>query len=58
MSFIQEYSWDDHGFFQADSLYKDIATLLDEKFKIAINLTYNTYALSHFVIFLIIPCNL
>lgn len=44
---IQEFSWEDHGFFQADSLYRDIATLLDDKFKIAFNLTYNTYVASY-----------
>lgn len=39
---IQDYSWDDHGFSLVNSLYPDVGNLLDEKFKTAINLTYNT----------------
>lgn len=39
---IQEYSWEDHGFSLANRLYTDIGNLLDDRFTIAFNLTYNT----------------
>ena len=39
---IQDYSWDDQGFSLANRLYPDIGSLLDEKFKVAYNLTYHT----------------
>ena len=38
----QDYSWDDHGFSLANRLYTDIGNLLDDKFKMAANLTYYT----------------
>ena len=38
----QDYSWADHGFSLANRLYTDIGNLLDEKFRIAYNLTYYT----------------
>ncbi|GAB1605071.1 sestrin-1-like isoform X2 [Argonauta hians] len=38
----QDYSWEDHGFSLANRLYPDIGSLLDEKFRVAYNLTYNT----------------
>ncbi|KAG1659629.1 Sestrin-1 [Nymphon striatum] len=41
---VQDYSWDDHGFSLANRLYNEVGTLLDEKFKKAYNLTYNTMA--------------
>ncbi|XP_067124841.1 sestrin-3 [Centruroides vittatus] len=39
---IQDYSWDDHGYSLVNRLYNDVGVLLDEKFKKAYNLTYNT----------------
>lgn len=39
---VQDYSWDSHGFSLANRLYNEVGTLLDEKFKTAYNLTYNT----------------
>ncbi|CAI9734168.1 sestrin-1-like isoform X2 [Octopus vulgaris] len=38
----QDYSWEDHGFSLANRLYPEIGSLLDEKFRVAYNLTYNT----------------
>ncbi|RWS30217.1 Sestrin-like protein [Leptotrombidium deliense] len=38
---IQDYSWDDHGFSLVNRLYSDVGNLLDEKFKVTYNLTYN-----------------
>lgn len=40
----QDYSWEDHGFSLVNRLYPDFGQLLDEKFQIAYNLTYNTMA--------------
>lgn len=40
----QDYSWEDHGFSLVNRLYPDVGQLLDEKFQIAYNLTYNTMA--------------
>ncbi|KAK7486619.1 hypothetical protein BaRGS_00022144, partial [Batillaria attramentaria] len=39
---VQDYSWEDHGFSLANRLYPDIGNLLDDRFTIAFNLTYNT----------------
>lgn len=39
---VQDYSWDDHGFSLVNQLYDNVGSLLDEKFKITYNLTYNT----------------
>ena len=39
---IQDYSWDDHGFSLVNQLYDNVGNLLDEKFKLAYNLTYYT----------------
>lgn len=39
---VQDYSWEDHGFSLANRLYTDIGSLLDDRFTIAFNLTYNT----------------
>lgn len=39
---VQDYSWDDHGYSLVNRLYNDVGTLLDEKFKVAFNLTYYT----------------
>lgn len=39
---IQDYSWDDHGFSLVNRLYNDVGELLNEKFKVAYNLTYYT----------------
>lgn len=39
---IQDYSWDDHAYSLVNRLYSDVGTLLDEKFKVAYNLTYYT----------------
>ncbi|XP_023692204.1 sestrin-1 isoform X1 [Paramormyrops kingsleyae] len=41
---VQDYSWEDHGYSLVNRLYPDIGQLLDEKFQIAYNLTYNTMA--------------
>ncbi|XP_030056077.1 sestrin-3 [Microcaecilia unicolor] len=41
---VQDYSWEDHGFSLVNSLYSDIGHLLDEKFRMVYNLTYNTIA--------------
>ena len=37
-----DFSWDDYGFSLGNGLYTDIGTLLDDKFTVAQNLTYNT----------------
>jgi sestrin len=39
---IQDYSWEEHGFSLVNRLYADIGNLLDEKFKVAKNMTYYT----------------
>uniref|UniRef100_A0A8D8UXZ2 Sestrin homolog n=1 Tax=Cacopsylla melanoneura TaxID=428564 RepID=A0A8D8UXZ2_9HEMI len=41
---IQDYSWDDHGYSLINRYYNDVGNVLDEKFKIAYNLTYYTLA--------------
>ncbi|XP_051882145.1 sestrin-3-like isoform X3 [Pristis pectinata] len=41
----QDYSWEDHGFSLVNRLYSDIGQLLDEKFRMVRNLTYNTMAI-------------
>ncbi len=38
----QDYSWEDQGFSLANRLYAEIGTLIDEKFRVAYNLTYYT----------------
>ena len=38
----QDYSWDDHGFSLANRLFPETGTLLDDKFRVAYNLTYYT----------------
>ncbi|XP_013784844.1 sestrin homolog isoform X2 [Limulus polyphemus] len=38
---IQDYSWEDHGFSLLNRLYNDAGTFLDEKFKIAYDMTYH-----------------
>lgn len=43
-SFFQDYSWEDHGFSLVNRLYPDVGQMLDEKFQMAYNLTYNTMA--------------
>ncbi|XP_078256004.1 sestrin-1 isoform X2 [Rhinoraja longicauda] len=40
----QDYTWEDHGYSLVNRLYPDVGQLLDEKFQIAYNLTYNTMA--------------
>lgn len=42
--FPQDYSWEDHGFSLVNRLYPDVGQMLDEKFQMAYNLTYNTMA--------------
>lgn len=39
---IQDYSWDIHGISVLSRFYTDISLLLDDKFRMAANLTYNT----------------
>ncbi|KAI5729646.1 hypothetical protein M8J76_004899 [Diaphorina citri] len=41
---FRDYSWDDHGYSLMNRLYNDVGNLLDDKFKIAYNLTYYTLA--------------
>lgn len=41
----QDYSWEDHGYSLVNRLYPDVGQLIDEKFHIAYNLTYNTMAM-------------
>ncbi|XP_029705208.1 sestrin-1 isoform X1 [Takifugu rubripes] len=41
---VQDYSWEDHGFSLVNRLYPDVGQMLDEKFQLAYNLTYNTMA--------------
>lgn len=38
----RDFSWEDHGYSLAERLYMEIGALLDERFTIAQNLTYNT----------------
>ena len=37
-----DFSWEDYGFSLGNGLYTDIGTLLDDKFNVVQNLTYNT----------------
>ncbi|KAL8578136.1 hypothetical protein ACOMHN_055455 [Nucella lapillus] len=39
---VQDYSWEDHGFSLANLLYSDIGNMLEERFNIAVSLTYYT----------------
>lgn len=41
---VQDYSWDDHGYSLINRLYNGVGNYLDDKFKIAYNLTYYTLA--------------
>ncbi|XP_040545879.1 sestrin-2 isoform X3 [Gallus gallus] len=41
----QDYTWEDHGFSLINRLYPDVGQLLDEKFQVVYNLTYNTIAM-------------
>uniref|UniRef100_UPI00398EDF0B sestrin-1 isoform X2 n=1 Tax=Pristiophorus japonicus TaxID=55135 RepID=UPI00398EDF0B len=41
----QDYTWEDHGYSLVNRLYPDVGQLLDEKFQIVYNLTYNTMAM-------------
>lgn len=41
---IQDYSWDDHAYSLVNRLYNDVGFCLDEKFRVAYNLTYYTIA--------------
>lgn len=43
-SLLQDYTWENHGFSLVNRLYSDIGHLLDEKFRMVYNLTYNTMA--------------
>lgn len=46
MSFLrQDYTWEDHGYSLINRLYPDVGQLLDEKFQVVYNLTYNTIAM-------------
>ena len=38
----QDYSWEDHGFSLVNRLYSDVGFLLDDKFRTAYHLTYQT----------------
>jgi sestrin len=39
---IQDYSWEEHGFSLVNRLYADVGGYIDEKFKVAQNMTYYT----------------
>ena len=39
----QDYSWEEQGYSLANRLYAEIGTLMDDKFKVAYNLTYYTW---------------
>jgi len=39
---VQDYSWEDHGFSLVNRLYSDVGVLLDDKFRMAYDLTYQT----------------
>ncbi|XP_034609940.1 sestrin-2 [Trachemys scripta elegans] len=41
----QDYTWEDHGYSLINRLYPDMGQLLDEKFQVVYNLTYNTIAM-------------
>ncbi|XP_045915165.1 sestrin-2 isoform X1 [Micropterus dolomieu] len=41
----QDYSWEDHGFSLVNRLLPDMGQLLDEKFQVVSNLTYNRMAM-------------
>ncbi|ETN59646.1 P53 regulated pa26 nuclear protein sestrin [Anopheles darlingi] len=41
---IQDYSWDDHAYSLVNRLYNDVGFYLDDKFRVAYNLTYYTIA--------------
>ncbi|XP_014460456.1 sestrin-2 isoform X1 [Alligator mississippiensis] len=43
----QDYTWEDHGYSLINRLYPDVGQLLDEKFQVVYNLTYNTMAMHH-----------
>ena len=38
----QDYSWDDHGYPFLNTLYSEIGPMMDEKFKLAFQMTYRT----------------
>ncbi|CAK8682636.1 unnamed protein product [Clavelina lepadiformis] len=40
----QDYNWEDNAFYVVSNYYNDVAEMLDDKFKIAYNLTYKTLA--------------
>uniref|UniRef100_A0A8C5QWS1 Sestrin 1 n=1 Tax=Leptobrachium leishanense TaxID=445787 RepID=A0A8C5QWS1_9ANUR len=42
---VQDFNWEDHGYSLVNRLYPDVGQLLDEKFHMAYNLTYNTMAM-------------
>ncbi|KAF0291018.1 Sestrin [Amphibalanus amphitrite] len=39
---VQDYNWEDHGFSLVNRLYSDVGYLLDDKFRKAYHLTYQT----------------
>ncbi|XP_055512606.1 sestrin-1-like isoform X2 [Leucoraja erinacea] len=41
----QDYTWEDHGYSLINRLYPEVGQLLDEKFQVVYNLTYNTMAM-------------
>ncbi|XP_069751228.1 sestrin-1-like isoform X3 [Narcine bancroftii] len=41
----QDYSWEDHGYSLINRLYPEVGQLLDDKFQVVYNLTYNTMAM-------------
>lgn len=40
---VHDFSWDDHGFSIMSSFYGDMSLLLDDKFRVAKNMTYNFF---------------
>jgi hypothetical protein len=40
---INDFNWDDHGFSVMSRFYGDMSLLLDDKFRVAKQMTYNSY---------------
>ncbi|XP_065838420.1 sestrin-1-like [Oscarella lobularis] len=40
---VQDFSWEDQGYSLANRLFPDIGQLLDDKFKLIVDLTYRTF---------------
>jgi len=51
-----DFSWDDYGFSLGNGLYTDIGSLLDDKFTVGQNLTYNTLVSAYFISLMFKQC--